>query len=137
MYELVTGMTGKPTVIDRLSIAAKLAQVEDIIQFRVFCHEHRNAYVRTAIDEGLDRDEIISQSNEALALIKMRFKCAISCKILTVTPNNVYAKMLAHTSLLPEDANNWPFVLPWVFLMPSLPSSKQPCAKINIHCRVQ
>ena len=56
MYELVTGMTGKPTVIDRLSIAARLARVEDFIQFRVFCHEHRNAYVRTAIDEGLDRD---------------------------------------------------------------------------------
>ena len=115
MYELITGVTGKPTVIDRENIADRIARVEDIIQFRVFCHEYRNAYVGTSIDEELDREEIISQSTEALSAIKMRFKCTITRKMVTITPDKVYAKMLVHTSLLPEEANTWPFVLPWVF----------------------
>ena len=82
MYELVTGVTGKPTVIDRVLIAARLALVEDIIQFPVFCHEYRNAYVGAAIDEKLDRDEIISQSNG----------CNLTRKMVTIVPDKVYAK---------------------------------------------
>ena len=81
----------------------------------MFYHAYRNTYVGIAIDEELDRDEIISQSSEALAVVNMRFRCSVTRKMVTITPEKVYAKIMVHTSLLPKDVKTWKFVLHWVF----------------------
>ena len=45
MYDLDTGITGKPTVINKATISDKLKIVSNVIQFRVFCSAYRRAYV--------------------------------------------------------------------------------------------
>ena len=98
MYELVTGVTGKSTVIYNIAIVNRPALVEDIIQFQMFCYEYRNAYVGGSIDEELDRDEIISQSNEALGAIKVRFRCSITRKMVTIPLDKVCQNVGAYVS---------------------------------------
>ena len=45
MYDLDTGITGKPTVINKGTISEKLKNVSNVIQFHVFCSAYRRAYV--------------------------------------------------------------------------------------------
>lgn len=45
MYDLDTGITGKPTVINKPTISEKLKNVSNVIQFRVFFSAYRRAYV--------------------------------------------------------------------------------------------
>jgi len=71
MYDLPTGVTGMPTVVDRSSILDKLANVSNVIQFRVFCYAFRNASVGTEEDLAQSAKIIISACLTAFQWIKM------------------------------------------------------------------
>ena len=63
----------------------------------------------------VDRDDIVSQSNSAMSAIKMQSREHSNRKLVTITPDRVFAKTIVHTSVLPEDTGTWTFILPWVF----------------------
>ena len=115
IYELDTRITGKPTVINKLSIEDKLKSVSGVIQFRVFCHAYREAYVGK--DGSTDEAEglIIASVHKSLRVISMRYRDPASGEYKNSTPDAVYRKMHQHIALLPEDASQWPFCLPWLF----------------------
>ena len=47
MYDLDTGITGKPTVINKATISEKLKNISNVIQFRVFYSAYRQVYVES------------------------------------------------------------------------------------------
>ena len=54
MYQLANGVTRIPTVMERIMISMKLDYIVNIIQFRAFCHEYRNAYVGNVVNKVAD-----------------------------------------------------------------------------------
>jgi len=57
IFELETGVTGKPTVINRIAVKNKLKTVSNVIQFRVFCAAYCRAYVgNVGTDENSERE---------------------------------------------------------------------------------
>ena len=111
-YKLQTGPTGKPTQIDRQSIHHHLTTVMDIIQFRVFCHGYRMAYVGSNLDTQNSEDMIISQCSKNLKKISMTYYDTTTRTKKTSTPDIIYKQMSTHIALLPEAATCWAFCLP-------------------------
>ena len=71
MYEFHAGLSGIPTVEDRISILDRLNSVINVIQYRVFCHEFRLSYVGSSGNEAQSMTLIISECAKALTYVKM------------------------------------------------------------------
>ena len=85
MYDLETGVTGKPTVINRIAVKEKMKTVSNVIQFRVFCAAYCRAYVgNVGIDEESER-AIIESIQRALRHIQTRFKDTTTGEWRTIT----------------------------------------------------
>ena len=112
MYEFCTGFPGKPTVEDRIIILDRLSTVTNVIQFRVFCYEFHLVYVGSLGNEAQSTALIISECAESPNFIKMSYKKPFSKRLITISPDTVYLKIMTYTVLLPKDAVSWPFVLP-------------------------
>ena len=115
MYELHTGLSSKPTVEDRIIILDLLSTIINVIKFRVFYCKFRLAYVGSSWDEAQSTALIISEYTKSPNFIKINYKEPSSKRFITTLPDTVYLIMTAHTTLLPNDAVSWPFVLPCIF----------------------
>lgn len=115
MYDLDTGITGKPTVINKGTISEKLKNVSNVIQFRVFCSAYRRAYVKSNRSEEDTEKKIVASIQRSLKCITMRYKDSVAGVYKHVSPDMVYNKMIQNAALLPEVATQWPFCLPWMF----------------------
>jgi len=121
MYELSTGANGKPSEKDSTKLQTRLKKVYDTIQFRVFQYEFRRAYVGTEESDDVCEKVATAHCQKQLQRIKMVYRDPNTNSIIETTPDTVFKKMMNFVSLLPTQAQNWGFCLPWLFFQ-SLPS---------------
>jgi len=121
MYELATGANGKPSEKDSVKLQKRMKKVYDTIQFRVFQYEFRRAYVGTEESDDVCEKVATAHCQKQLQRIKMVYRDPNTNSIIETTPDTVFKKMMNFVSLLPAQAKNWGFCLPWLFFQ-SLPS---------------
>jgi len=121
MYELITGANGKPSEKESSKLQAKLKKVHDTIQFRVFQYQFRRAYVGTEEADDVSEKIATAHCQKQLQRIKMVYMDPHTKSVIETTPDTVFKKMMNFVSLLPSQARNWGFCLPWLFFQ-SLPT---------------
>jgi len=123
-YNLDIGPNGKRSEVNRESVRKHISQYCDAIQFRVFCAEFARAYVGSSEENEHATALAIASCGRKLDKIKMRFYDRNKQKMVTTTPDTVFKLMITHVGLLPENATDWPFCLPWIFFQ-ALPENLQ------------
>ena len=115
-YNLVLSPNGTRNVIEKKDLLKKLKRIENVVQFRVFSYEFRKSYVGNDGNNLAQLTATIQSCASKLRGIKMVTKDYSSGKITVITPDLVFSRMLEYIQLLPDDASNWGFCLPWVYL---------------------
>jgi len=124
MYVLDIGPNGKRSDINRKSVREHVSQYCDAIQFRVFCAEFARAYVGSSEENEHATALAIADCGKRLEKIKMRYYDRAKKHMVTTTPDTAFKLMISHVGLLPENATDWPFCLPWLFFQ-ALPDNLQ------------
>jgi len=123
-YQLDIGPNGKRSEVNRKSVRNHISQYCDAIQFRVFCAEFARAYVGSYEENEHATALAIADCGRRLERIKMRYYDKSRQQMVTTTPDTVFKLMITHVGLLPENATDWPFCLPWLFFQ-ALPDNLQ------------
>jgi hypothetical protein len=70
-YLLKLSQTGSRSMIDTKELAKKLKKIEDIVHFRVFCHEFKKSYVGNSGNSAAQTTATIQNCANRLRTIKM------------------------------------------------------------------
>ena len=85
----------------------------DRIRLEVFLYEYKRQYV--GVDTPELRQFILRATTENITSIKAQFKHSRTGSVVTISPDDVFKKMVEYIVLLPEDADKWMFSLAETF----------------------
>ena len=114
-YELSLNSNGQRNVLVKKVLEKRLKTIENIVQLRVFCYEFKKSYVGNNDNSAAQITATIQNCASKLRNIKMISRDYVSNQFITISPDAVYSKMLEMVQLLPNDALNWGFCLPWLY----------------------
>ena len=83
------------------------------IRLEVFLHEYKKKYV--GVDTPELRRFILRATAENLISIKDQFQYSRAGATVTISPDDVFKKMVGYIVLIPEDADSWMFSLAEMF----------------------
>ena len=128
-FTLKPDTLGSLNIIDYDSIEKTIKQMSIEIKFETFCNEFRNDYVGEEDDEEL-MNHTVDKIREDLERIKMVYLNRTTGKMVYTSPETVFKKMNAYIELLPTNASEWSFCLPWMFFA-ALPNELQEEMKVQ------